>query len=115
MNWNEIDKIEDIDRIKSRSFEVPCLLFKHSTRCEISSIAKYRLESDWSFEPQVLDACFLDLIRHRDISSFVADTFQVHHESPQVLLIVNGACIYDASHLDIRADEIAEALGMASA
>ncbi|MEI6408574.1 MAG: bacillithiol system redox-active protein YtxJ [Bacteroidota bacterium] len=115
MNWNEINDIEGIDRLKSRSYEVPCLLFKHSTRCEISAIAKYRLESDWSFAPQTLEACFLDLIRHRDVSNFVADTFQVHHESPQVLLIVNGECIYDASHLDIRADEIAEALGTAAA
>jgi bacillithiol system protein YtxJ len=34
----------------------------------------------------------------------------VHHESPQVLLIVNGECIFDTSHLDISVSELQEAL-----
>ena len=34
--------------------------------------------------------------------------FSVHHESPQVLLIRNGECTYDASHLDISVAELHE-------
>lgn len=113
MNWNEINSIEDIERIKKQSHDTPCLLFKHSTRCNISAIAKYRLESDWAFAPEMVTPWFLDLIRYRDVSNYIADTFQVHHESPQVLLIVNGECIYDASHLDIGTNEIAETLDVA--
>jgi bacillithiol system protein YtxJ len=50
------------------------------------------------------------LISYRDISAQIAETFQVHHESPQILLIKNGDCILDASHSDISADEVAEVI-----
>lgn len=89
---------------------MPCLIFKHSTRCEISAIAKYRLEDDWAFSPDELEAYFLDLLAHRTVSQQVAEVFQVYHESPQVLIIVNGECVFDASHLDITIGEIQEGL-----
>ncbi|HEY1005772.1 MAG TPA: monothiol bacilliredoxin BrxC family protein [Sphingobacteriaceae bacterium] len=38
--------------------------------------------------------------------------FQVHHESPQLLLIQNGECILDQSHGDISVDEVNEVLGL---
>jgi bacillithiol system protein YtxJ len=89
---------------------VPCLIFKHSTRCNISAMAKYRLEDDWAFEPGRVEAYYLDLLNHRALSGHIAERFSVHHESPQVLLIVDGACTYDASHLDITVEELREAL-----
>ncbi|MBL7877949.1 MAG: DUF2847 family protein, partial [Cyclobacteriaceae bacterium] len=38
---------------------------------------------------------------YRDISNAIAQTFQVVHESPQILIIKNGQSIYDKSHFDI--------------
>lgn len=111
ISWIPITSPTDIDHIQARSTEVPCLIFKHSTSCNISAIAKYRLEDDWSAVTSDLETYYLDLLRHRDISRLIADTFEVQHESPQVLLISGGACIYDASHLDITVDELQEALG----
>ena len=100
----------EVEHLKKRSEEIPCLIFKHSTRCNISSIAKYRLESDWIFGADETETYFLDLLKCRTTSDFVADTFGVYHESPQLLLIINGECVYDASHLDISVDELKEAL-----
>lgn len=55
--------------------------------------------------------CFyLDVKRDRNVSSHIADSFGVHHESPQVLIIRKGECIYDASHFDISVEEIKETL-----
>jgi len=65
---------------------------------------------DWSVLPEDTSLYFLDLISYRDISAQVAETFQVHHESPQILLIKNGDCILDASHSDISAEEVAEVI-----
>jgi bacillithiol system protein YtxJ len=110
MIWNTLDNLNQIEAIKERSFTVPCLLFKHSTRCEISSIAKFRLEQNWDILDNAIEPYHLDLIAHRNISSFLAETFEIHHESPQVLLIQNGECTYDASHLDISVDELKEVL-----
>ncbi|MFN0176830.1 MAG: bacillithiol system redox-active protein YtxJ [Saprospiraceae bacterium] len=110
LNWLPFESLEDIERIIKRSHEVPCLIFKHSTRCHICSIAKFRLEDDWDFKPGEMEAYFLDVLINRPVSLQVAETFQVHHESPQVLLIVDGECIYDASQLDITFEELQEGL-----
>jgi bacillithiol system protein YtxJ len=110
MIWNTLDNLNQIEAIKERSQTVPCLLFKHSTRCEISSIAKFRLEQQWENLDNTVEPYYLDLIAHRNISGFLAETFNVHHESPQILLIHQGECIFDASHLDISVEEINEVL-----
>ena len=110
INWIAITSSADIEHIKARSVEVPCLIFKHSTTCNISAIAKYRLEDDWPATGSEIEPYYLDLLQYRDLSRYIADTFEVYHESPQVLLISGGACVYDASHLDITVDELQEAL-----
>ena len=111
--WQKLESFEDIEHIKNRSNEVPCLIFKHSTRCNICTIAKHRLEDDWGFRSDEMEAYYLDVLLFRPVSLEVARTFEVHHESPQVLLIVNGACIYDASQLDITIEELNEGLSAA--
>lgn len=110
LNWIPLASSEEVDKLKVRSFSVPCLIFKHSTSCNISAIAKFRLDDDWDFEDGTLEPYFLDLLRFRPVSKYVAESFEVYHESPQVLLIINGECVYDASHLDIRVEELKEAL-----
>jgi bacillithiol system protein YtxJ len=45
------------------------------------------------------------------LSNAVAEQFGVRHESPQVLLIKDGRCVYDASHLGISATDIASQVG----
>jgi bacillithiol system protein YtxJ len=53
-----------------------------------------------------MDFYFLDLIAYRAISDKIAEDFDVWHESPQVLVIRNGKCIYEESHLSIRMELI---------
>lgn len=106
MNWTDITSVAQLDAIKEKSKTTPQLIFKHSTRCSISSVAKSRLERGAT--PEGIDFYYLDLISHRDISAKVAETFGVYHESPQVLLIKNGECVYDESHSSITMDDIAE-------
>jgi bacillithiol system protein YtxJ len=110
MNWKSLESVAQVADIIERSKTVPCAILKHSTRCSISAMAKYRLEDDWAFKNDEVEPYLLDLLAHRDISNHLAEAFQVHHESPQVLLVVNGECTYDASHLDITVAELQEAL-----
>ena len=81
------------------------VIFKHSTRCSISSMAKNRLERVPA--PDHIRFYYLDLIRYRSVSNKVAELFQVWHESPQVLLLKNGECVYDESHNAIDMNELA--------
>jgi len=104
MNWIEIINESQLSDVRNLSETKPQLIFKHSTRCSISSMAKHRLEKGVASDE--IDFYYLDLIKHRNISQKVAEVFDVSHESPQVLLIKNGECVYDESHSGITMDEI---------
>lgn len=106
MNWIALTDEEQLEIIKQESEKQPIAIFKHSTRCSISSMAKMRLER--AETPQNISFYYLDLIRYRNLSNKIADLFKVHHESPQVLLIKNGACVYDESHNGIDMQDIAD-------
>jgi len=106
MNWKPLTDEKDLELIKEASAQTPQVIFKHSSRCSISSMAKNRL--DRSTPPEGVDFYFLDLINYRSLSNKVAEAFAVNHESPQILLIKNGECIYDESHSGISMDEIEE-------
>lgn len=106
MNWRTIDSVNDIETIIDRSRVIPCLILKHSTRCPISTMAKNRLEMGWDLEDDQVEAYYLDLIAHRDVSNHIASEFGVQHESPQALLIEDGKCTHNASHLNIRVADL---------
>lgn len=100
LNWRALNSVEMIDDLINESHDKPILILKHSTRCSISSMAKNRIELYWDNEDGI-EPIYLDLLSYRDISNTLAEIFNVKHESPQVLLIKNGACIYHASHTDV--------------
>ncbi|HEX3385802.1 MAG TPA: bacillithiol system redox-active protein YtxJ [Mucilaginibacter sp.] len=103
MNWIPLESAEQVNEIKQQ--QGYSIIFKHSIRCSTSLMAKRRLEMDKETLPDEIPAYFLDLIRHRDLSNMIAEDFQVHHESPQLLVIKDGECILDQSHGHISMDE----------
>ena len=87
-----------------KSFEEKILIFKHSTRCSISSMALHRIEDNVK---QSLNNCyFLDLLKYRSISNKIEEELGVKHESPQILVVEQGVCTYHTSHNDISWDRI---------
>lgn len=109
LTWKELDTLEMLQYIKQLSYDADILIFKHSTTCSISQMAKLRLESQWDEDISVIPY-YLDLKKYREISDAIAEFFSVQHESPQALLIRGGECIYDASHFDISVQELKETL-----
>jgi bacillithiol system protein YtxJ len=114
MLWHKLSDISQLQEIKNLTKEqsnhhLTVLLFKHSTRCSISSMALNRIESKWIDTPAI-QTYYLDLLNHRDISNEIASLFNVEHASPQVLLIKNGECFYHNSHSAISAPSILEAI-----
>lgn len=111
MNWKKLTAESQLENLVEESQQHPVLIFKHSTRCSISATSLARLERNWK-ENEVGDTApyYLDLIANRSVSGQVASQFGVAHQSPQVLLISKGECIYDASHFDISFDEIRQQL-----
>jgi monothiol bacilliredoxin len=98
MDWTVIDSPEAITSIKNDTSGNLFLIFKHSTRCSISSMAKSRLERNWLSEIPISQIFYLDLIQHRSISNQIAEDFSVVHESPQIIVVKNGKAVYTASH-----------------
>jgi len=107
MNWNKLTDAKQLNEIKALSSETPIVIFKHSTRCSISSSALSRIERSWDEgEMKTVKPYYLDLISYRDISNQIASEFDVVHESPQLLLIKDGKCSYTSSHMGINYKEL---------
>ena len=104
MDWINLQTEEQLNEIIDKSKNTPQVIFKHSTRCSVSSMAKNRL--DKKENPKGVDFYYLDLIKFRSISNKIAADFNVAHKSPQVLIIKDGRSVYDESHSGITMDDI---------
>ena len=103
MQWYPVQSIEGVDELVARSAENPILIFKHSTRCGISSLALDRLIRQWNEEvmPSVKPV-MVDVIANRSISDYIADRFNIIHESPQAIILSQGEVVYHTSHMGIN-------------
>ncbi len=97
MNWIVIDDIKILDELIEKSNNLPQIIFKHSTRCAVSSLALNRISSKSVNKNYYI----VDIMSHRDISNALASRFNIIHQSPQLLLIHNGVCVQNTSHLGI--------------
>ncbi|MCG1036894.1 bacillithiol system redox-active protein YtxJ [Polaribacter sargassicola] len=101
LNWIPLTSLEQLEEIKEISKTEAVLIFKHSTRCGISSMVIKRFEALFKEEHKNLKVYYLDLLNYRNISDEVGYTFQVMHQSPQLIVVQNGVSVHNASHYDI--------------
>ena len=106
--WKNLTEEAQIQKIVELSHEKPQLIFKHSTRCSISIMAKSRMDSEWNLEN--VEPWYLDLLSYRNVSNAVASQLGVNHESPQAILLKDGVVVFDCSHNAISIRRLAEAL-----
>jgi bacillithiol system protein YtxJ len=106
MNWEPILTENDLHRAWEESHSVPVLIFKHSTRCSISTAALDRLNRKIDTLTPSIRLYFLDLLSYRSLSNTISERTGVEHASPQALLLRNGKCIYHASHFAIQASDL---------
>jgi bacillithiol system protein YtxJ len=81
---------------------VDCYVFKHSTRCPISTEAA-RVVKTHAFE---LPLYWVNVIEQRELSNWIAATYGVQHESPQLIEIRSGAATRSLSHYAIAAEDL---------
>jgi bacillithiol system protein YtxJ len=111
MKWKVLNAPDQIELIRQESRVSPVLIFKHSTRCNISRTTLDRLERNWKEEEmRDVKTYFLDLISFRNISNALAEIFNVEHESPQILIIKDEVSSYNRSHFEIDYNEIRQAV-----
>ncbi|WP_040280007.1 bacillithiol system redox-active protein YtxJ [Psychroserpens damuponensis] len=95
--WQALTEVSQLSEIEKRSQTKTQLIFKHSTRCGISSMVMKQFVSMYDLEAN-FDLYYLDLLNYREVSNEVGYTFQVIHQSPQLLIIKNRTTVAHASH-----------------
>ena len=99
--WKFVSTEQQLNDIVALSKEQPVMLYKHSTRCSISLMAKKVIESEYQGDiTDKVSIYLLDLLNYRSVSDAIALRFGVTHASPQILLIKDGKCVYNTSHED---------------
>ncbi|NBT87025.1 MAG: bacillithiol system redox-active protein YtxJ [Flavobacteriaceae bacterium] len=108
--WNPLLRADQIPGLMNQSHDKPILIFKHSTRCIISAMVLRELEANAEKLTELGHWYYLDLIANRDCSNKIAQELKVVHQSPQLIIVRNGAVLWDASHQAITPETILDAL-----
>jgi bacillithiol system protein YtxJ len=88
----------ELEQLFARSHREPVLVFKHSTTCPISAAAYQQMQG---VEREV---ALVVVQKARDLSREIETRTGVRHESPQALILRDGAAVWSASHWNITAD-----------
>lgn len=103
MPWVSLSNELGFEKILEGSYRVPLFIFKHSTRCGTSKYVFDSLDSNGFHASQ--DVYLLDVIEHRALARYVAERLDIVHESPQLLLLHEGECVWAEDHLEIDLQE----------
>ncbi|UUW08753.1 bacillithiol system redox-active protein YtxJ [Flavobacterium plurextorum] len=106
--WNTISTENEVLEIIEKSAVKPQIIFKDSVSCGISAFAKERLTNDYGLIENIADFNYLDLLSHRAISNFITAKLEVTHQSPQIIVLIDGKVIFRDSHHSIDAKKIAD-------
>jgi bacillithiol system protein YtxJ len=97
-----------LDELVARSHDTPVVLFKHSTTCPISARAHHQMEK---LPADVAAQISLVVVqRAGELSRRVAEQTGIRHESPQAIILRNGQAVWSASHFDITAEAVTQAV-----
>lgn len=99
-----ITDTKSFEDLASRSKERTVVVFKHSLTCPISAAA---YEQMTKLEGEV---ALIEVQCARELSTEIENRLGVAHESPQVIVLRNGTVVWNASHFDITAGAVAEAM-----
>ncbi len=102
--FTRVDDINTLDEWFNRSHQKAVVLFKHSSPCPISSAAHREMKGVSA------EVGLIVVQRAGDVSREVAARTGVRHESPQAFVLLNGQSVWTASHWNITADAVTDAL-----
>jgi bacillithiol system protein YtxJ len=101
VNWIPLKSLEQLEEVNTISTTETVLIFKHSTRCGISRMVIKLFEKQFDASMSDLKVYYLDLLNYRELSNEVGYTYQILHQSPQLLVVKNSIVVEHASHYDI--------------
>ena len=103
-NFSPVSDASALEQLFEQSNAEPVLLFKHSNSCPISARAYRQMQ-------EVKTPVSIIVVQdERELSRDVATRTGVRHETPQALVLRNGRAVWAASHFDISADAVEQAV-----
>ena len=103
-NFSPVSDAAALEELFERSNAEPVLVFKHSTACPISARAYSQMERVQT------PVSIVVVQKSRDVSREVEQRTGVRHETPQALVLRNGRAVWNASHFDITAEVVEQAV-----
>ncbi|MUV37987.1 uncharacterized protein JNUCC1_01795 [Lentibacillus sp. JNUCC-1] len=109
-SYKELTSIEAYADVMENTSGSPVLLFKHSTTCPISAKAFEEFQSYLNDAESPIDAYLVKVIEDRPVSTYIAESTGVKHESPQIFLLDHKQVTWHKSHNDITQQNIEQAV-----
>lgn len=111
---NEITSIEELEKALAESSKRPVMIFKHSLTCPISSRAYREFQSHLAQADARVSYNLITVQSARAVSNEAATRLGLRHESPQAILVIDGRGVWNASHYEITAGTIEQAIKSAA-
>lgn len=106
--------VRDAEALERAFVEPWALVFKHSTRCPVSSAAWREVAAFRMAHPEAV-VLVVHVVEQRSLSNAVAARTGVRHESPQAILLENGRVAWHDSHEGITAEALERLLPVSPA
>jgi bacillithiol system protein YtxJ len=98
--------VSTIIPLNEKLLPADCLVFKHSTTCGVSARAAKEVEELATSLP----IYWVNVREQREVSNWIAKTYQVTHESPQLILVSGGKPAKVWNHFQVNHELIEQAL-----
>jgi bacillithiol system protein YtxJ len=100
--------------LQETSQQEAVLVFKKSPICPTSRWAESELDNWLSARPEspALKLAVVDVIKRRALARGLSSALNITHESPQVLLFVDGSLIWHESHERINQEQLEQAVDL---
>jgi bacillithiol system protein YtxJ len=102
----------DADRALQDSGTKTVVVYKHSPICDLSEHALEEMQEFLRISNPEQDVRIVDVLAARPASQRLESATGIRHESPQVLVLKNGAVTWSASHRRITASAVTAALSL---
>lgn len=103
---------EEISGLLELSGESSVMVFKHSTRCPISTFAQREFMSYLPGARERGVHCVMVLVvEDRPVSLELAERLGVRHQSPQAILVRDGQAVWNDSHEGVTSSALKDAEG----
>jgi bacillithiol system protein YtxJ len=105
----ELLNLDDLQDCLIASEQRPVFIFKHSTRCPISTMAAEEVGAYLKAAPEDDPAIYMvKVLESRPVSNSVAEKLNIEHKSPQLILVHDHEAVWSTSHFNITAKKIGE-------